>query len=212
MTRQKGTLLLAAMLVAGISATASCWHCAKETKVRWGCEKCDLALCRRCVGNTSRREEFLKEHQTKQPDHRSYFGIYPPHWTTKQHWIEDKCPCLTSSQSTIFHCERCHIIMGFGEACYNCRTCSAEFGASQTLCPSCYNQEDQTHLLKHQWMTTAFAKTQEGSDELDKDMKLYFNCQQCPESKSDFCAPQRHNLTLEQKFWKAGSIFIRTTT
>jgi hypothetical protein len=170
--------------IPGVATTASCWHCAKETKVRWGCEKCDLALCRRCVGNTTRREEFLKEHQAKQPDHRSFLGIYPPYWNTNDHWIQDKCPCVHSQETPVFHCERCHVVVGFESMCYNCRTCSAEVGASQTLCATCYNQEDQTHLSKHQWQTTTFVRTQHGIDELEKDMKVYFSCPLCPgESK-----------------------------
>lgn len=165
--------------VSGAATTASCWHCARETKVRWGCDKCDLALCRRCVGMSTRRTEFLKEHQTKQPDHRSFLGIYPPYWTTTERWIRDKCDCATSQQTPLYHCDRCHDIMHFGARCYNCSTCTSEFGSSQVLCASCYNQEDQSHVSQHQWQTTDWVKLQSGPDELDK-VKIYYICEKCP--------------------------------
>ena len=92
----------------GVAASVSCFHCALETKVRWQCEKCDSALCRRCAGNFERRDEFIKDHQTKNPDHRSFLALYPPYWTAKQKWIQDKCSCSDVLPVTAMHCDRCH--------------------------------------------------------------------------------------------------------
>lgn len=197
--------------ISGAATTASCWHCAKETKVRWGCEKCDLALCRRCVGNMTRRDEFLKEHQTKQPDHRTFLAIYPPYWTTTDRWIRDICGCGTSQETPLYHCDRCHDIMNLGARCYNCSTCSSEFGSSQVLCQACYQKEDQTHLSKHRWQTTDFLKTPHGPDELDK-VKIYYTCQQCP-GEGKFTSKWnlvQYILTIKQKYKKAASTSTNT--
>jgi hypothetical protein len=92
----------------GVAVSVSCSHCAKDTKVRWQCDKCEYALCRLCAGNFDRRDRFLKDHEQNHPDHRTFLAIYPPYWTTAQRWILDKCPCLDVQPAAVVHCNRCH--------------------------------------------------------------------------------------------------------
>jgi hypothetical protein len=94
--------------LSGVAASVSCWHCVKDTKVRWQCDKCEYALCTRCARNLVPRDQFLKDHDQNHPDHRTFLAIYPPYWTTAQRWIQDKCPCLDVRPTAANHCERCH--------------------------------------------------------------------------------------------------------
>ena len=91
-----------------VEPTAECHHCAKESKIRWQCEQCKLALCRKCVGDWDRRKEFFKEHREQHPDHRAFLATYPPYWATAPTTINgDNCPCVDIEPSGIQHCERC---------------------------------------------------------------------------------------------------------
>jgi hypothetical protein len=92
----------------GISPSAPCRYCAKESKVRWQCEKCDMALCRNCVNYHDRRIEFFAEHRKLDPDGRSFFATYPPYWSTAPAWIIDDCRCLDLGNVAGTHCDRCH--------------------------------------------------------------------------------------------------------
>ncbi len=94
--------------VPGVPDAASCWHCAQDSpKSRWQCDKCQTSLCRRCAGHVERRDAFLKAHAQQNPDHRSFWALYPQHWTTTTRWITDRCPCQDTGPFA-GHCERCH--------------------------------------------------------------------------------------------------------
>jgi hypothetical protein len=91
-----------------VAPSVTCQYCAKESKARWQCYKCDMALCRTCVGYHDRRKDFFTEHQKLDPDGRSFVAIYPPYWHTNPSWITPVCQCIETNSPYWYHCDRCH--------------------------------------------------------------------------------------------------------
>lgn len=92
----------------GIAPSAQCRHCAKTSKARWQCQKCDMALCRNCASFHDRRIEFFTEHRKLDADGRSFVATYPPYWSTTAAWSTSDCHCLESGNIAGLHCDRCH--------------------------------------------------------------------------------------------------------
>ncbi|KAH8716804.1 hypothetical protein GQ44DRAFT_404222 [Phaeosphaeriaceae sp. PMI808] len=164
----------------GIAPSAPCRYCAKDAKVRWQCERCDMALCRTCVGHHDRRIEFFSEHRKLDPDSRAFMAIYPPYWSTTPSWIIPNCRCLDNGKVGCSHCDRCHRVVSCGQRFYFCRSCRVEFGSSQDICQECF-EEDEEHRNRHQFGTAEIAYAETGPDNVNDAIKSLWACSECPE-------------------------------
>ncbi|KAF2269768.1 hypothetical protein CC78DRAFT_239312 [Lojkania enalia] len=156
-----------------IQNSAPCRYCAKETKVRWQCQDCGIALCRNCVGYSERRIEFFNAHRKRDPDGRSFFATYPQYWSTATEWITSDCQCLELDGVVTHSITR-------GQRGYFCRLCRSEFGSSQCLCVECF-EEDEEHREKHQFGTFEITYEGSGPENVDGALKRAWGCTQCSE-------------------------------
>jgi hypothetical protein len=183
-----------------IAPSAPCRYCAKESKVRWQCQTCNLALCRTCVSYMDRRIEFFSEHRGVDPDGRSFVAVYPPYWSTTSAWAETDCRCVDVGSGFSTHCDRCYkgrsfsllcgchytdtgiSVLGNGQRFYSCRSCKFEFGSSQDLCDECF-EGDEEHRESHQFGTFEIVCVDEGPDNFEEAVRNLWACSQCPQSK-----------------------------
>jgi len=90
----------------------SCMHCLSRVTTRWECEAdgCRYALCFDCSWYRPRRKKFFEDHEKEYPgsNHKTYQGIYSPFWFVTRSWKHKNCPCYSTPQKYLEHCDRCH--------------------------------------------------------------------------------------------------------